>query len=329
MIRRRGFITVLSGAAAWPLAARGQRARAPVIGFLNAASPDGYAQRLGGFRQGLKDLGYVEGENVAIEYRWAEGQVDRLQELATDLVSRQVNVIVATGGTAGVILPAKAATTSIPIVFIISVDPASLGLVPSLARPGGNLTGINFFNTELNAKRLELLRAMVPRAAHVAVLVNPSNASNTEITLRDLDPAARSLGLQIRVLKASTSHEIDQVFATFERNQPDALFTNGDSLFNSRRLQLVHLASYYRIPATYASRDYPDVGGLMSYGTNVTDAYRQAGIYTGRILKGEKPANLPVMQPTKFEFVINMQTARLLRITVPPALQALATEIIE
>jgi len=326
-VRRRTFITLLGGAAvAWPLTAQAQQTM-PVIGFLNPTSPDSSADRLGGFRQGLKDTGYVEGENVAIEYRWAEGQFDRLPVLATELVRRQVAVIVA--ATINATVAAKAATTVIPIVFAVAEDPVALGLVASLARPGGNLTGINFFNYELVAKRLELLRELVPGAASVAVLVNPTNAGPAEITVKGVNAAARAIGLQVRVLNASTSHEIDAAFATFVRERPDALFIGGDTVFASRRVQLAHLATRHAIPAIYPQREYTEAGGLMSYGTNVADAYRQVGVYTGRILKGAKPADLPVVQSTKFELVINAQTARTLGLTVPPALPARADEVIE
>ena len=327
-MRRRQFITLLGGAAVVvPFGARAQQATMPVIGFLHPTSPDANADRLRAFRQGLKDTGYVEGENVAIEYRWAEAQFDRLPALAAELVHRQVAVIVA--GTLSAVVAAKAATTVIPIVFAVAEDPAALGLVASLARPGGNLTGINFFNYELVAKRLELLRELVPGAASVAVLVNPTIAGPTEITVKGVDAAARAIGLQVRVLNASTSHEIDAAFATFVRERPDALFVGGDTVFASRRVQLAHLATRHTIPAIYAQREYTEAGGLMSYGTNVADAYRQVGVYTGRILKGAKPADLPVVQSTKFELVINAQTARTLGLTVPPALLARADEVIE
>jgi putative ABC transport system substrate-binding protein len=329
--RRRDFITLLGGAAAasaWPLAARAQQRAMPVIGFLSPTSPDAIADRLRGFRQGLKDAGYVEGENVTIIYRFAENQLDRLPELAADLVRRRVAVIAATGGTLTT-LAAKAATTTIPIVFAVNVDPVRLGLVASLARPGGNLTGINFLNAELVAKRLELLRALVPAATRVTVLVNPANAVNTETTLRDVEPAARALGLQIQILNASTSGEIDAAFATFLRERPDALFVGGDSLFASRRVQLANLAARHMVPMTSGTREIAEAGGLMSYGTNIADAWRQVGVYTGRILKGTKPADLPVVQAIKFEFVINMQTARLLGLAVPPMLLAITDEVIE
>jgi putative ABC transport system substrate-binding protein len=329
-MQRREFIALLGGAAAaWPLAARAQQPGMPTIGFLNGQSPDGYTERLRGFRQGLKEVGFNEGENVAIEYRWAEGQVDRLPALAADLVRRRVNVIAASGGGAVVVSAAKAATTTVPIVFGISEDPVKLGLVASLPRPGGNLTGVNFLNTEVTGKRLELLRALVPAIHRVAVLVDPGTANVAEGTERDASAAAGAMGLQIEVFAANTSREIDAAFAKFAVKSPDALFVTGDSLFNSRRIQLAHLATYHRIPATYASRDYTDIGGLMSYGTNVTDAYRQLGIYAGRVLRGTKPADLPVIQSSKFELVINNQTARTLGLTVPQTLLAIADEVIE
>jgi len=327
-MNRREFITLLGGATAWPLAARAQQPAMPVVGFLNPASSDTTADFLRAFRQGLKDTGYVEGENVAIAYRWAENQFDRLPELAADLVRRKVVVIAATGGPPST-LAAKAATTTIPIVFLVGEDPVRLGLVASLARAGGNVTGINFLSTELTAKRLELLHAMVPTAVRVAVLVNPANATNTETTLRDVEPAARAIGLQIQVLNASTSREIDAAFATIARERPDALFVGIDSLFTPRRVQMVQLAARHAVPATYSGRQYAEIGGLMSYGTNLADAWRQVGVYVGRILKGAKPADLPVSQATKFELVINAQTARMLGITVPPTLLATANEVIE
>jgi ABC-type uncharacterized transport system substrate-binding protein len=322
-------MALLGGASVgWPLAARAEQRAMPVIGLLSAISPEGFADRMRAFRQGLKETGYIEGENVAIDYRWAENQKDRLPPLAVELVRRPVAVIVAPGS-AEATLAAKAATTTIPVVFSFGEDPVRLGLVESLARPGGNLTGINFFNSELNAKRLEILRELMPTAGRVAVLVNPADVVNAETTARDVGAAARAIGLEIRICKASTSREIDAVFATFVGERPDFLFVAGNAFFNSRRVQLVHLASHHRLPATYGGRDYPDIGGLMSYGTNIADSYRQVGVYVGRILKGAKPAELPVMQPTKFELVINLQTARMLGLDVPATLIARADELVE
>ena len=324
---RRDFITLLGGAlATWPLAARAQQPTMPVIGFLDPRSHHTLADQLRAFRKGLKDTGYVEGENVAIEYRWAEDQYDRLPALAAELVRRRVAVIVTNGGSASA-FAAKAATTTIPIVFSVGEDPVRLGLVASLARPGGNLTGINLVISELTTKRLGLLRELVPGAARVAVLVNPANTANAETTLRDVEPAARAMGLQIQILQASTSREIEAAFATFVRERPDALFVGPD--FVSRRVQLVHLATRHAIPATYLLRDFAEVGGLMSYGVNITDALRQVGVYAGRILKDAKPADLPVIQSSKFELVINAVTARMLGLTVPPSLLSIADEVIE
>jgi putative ABC transport system substrate-binding protein len=327
-MRRRDFITLLGGAAAaWPLAARAQLPAMPVIGFLHPASLDAYEDRLRSFRQGLKDAGFLEGENVAIDYRWADNQIDRLPTLAAELVRRQVAVIVA--GTTSAAFAAKAATTTVPIVFSSPEDPVGLSLVASLARPEGNLTGINWFASELAAKRLELLRELVPRTARVAVLVEPANVRITEGTVRDVEAAARAMGLQIRVLNASTSREIDTAFATLASERPDALFVGSSSFFSTRRIQLAHWATHHRVPATYSARQYVEVGGLMSYGASLTDAFRQMGVYAGRILKGAKPADLPVVQSTKFEFVINLQTARALGIEVPPTLLTRADEVIE
>jgi putative ABC transport system substrate-binding protein len=326
-MKRRAFITLLGGAAvAWPLAAWAQQAAMPVIGFLNPGSPDTMADRMRGFRQGLRESGYIEGDNVTIAYRWAENQMDRLPALAADLVHRRVSVIAAFATAPA--FAAKAATTTIPIVFLAPEDPVRFGLVASLARPDGNLTGINLFTGELSAKRLEILREMVTGATHVAVLVNPTNPT-METTVRDVEAAARATGLQVQVFNASTSGEIDAAFASFARERPDAVFVQLDVFLNSRRAQLVNLASRHALPATYANRDFAEMGGLMSYGANIADAFRQVGVYAGRILKGAKPAELPVVQASKFELVINNQTARMLGLTVPPTLLATADEVIE
>ena len=328
-MRRREFITLLGGAAAaWPLAARAQQPAMPVIGFLDPRSPDALADRLRGFRQGLRDTGYVEGENVAIEYRWAENKLDRLPELVADLVRRRVAVIAAPGGFA-VASAAKAATSTIPIIFIVSDDPVRLGLVASLARPDGNLTGVNFLATELAAKRLELLRELVPGARRIAVLVNPADAANTEPTLRDVEASARATGLQIQVIRASTSREIEAAFASITRERPEAFFVGNAPFLNARRVQLVQLMARHAIPATYPGREYAEVGGLMSYGSSIADAFRQAGVYCGRLLKGAKPADLPVVQSSKFELVINHPTARMLGLDSAPTLLVAADEVIE
>jgi putative ABC transport system substrate-binding protein len=327
MIRRREFITLLGGAAAWPLAARAQQAAMPVVGFLHPTSLEAFAENLRGFRQGLKETGYVEGENVAFEFRWADGELDRLAGLAADLVRRRAAVIVTASPPAA--FAAKQASDTIPIVFGMAQDPVRLGLVASLARPGGNLTGVNFLLTELSAKRLELLREMVPAARRLAVLVNPAQATNTETTLREVQAGADAMGLQIRVFSAGTGREIDAVFAGFERERPDALFVGSGTFFNGRRVQLTQWAAHHRIPASYSDRASVEAGGLMSYGSNTTDALRLSGTYVGRILKGAKPADLPVVQSSKFELVINAQTARILGLTVPPMLLARADEVIE
>src|SRR5215468_2293193 len=327
-LRRREFITLLGGAAAWPLAARAQQPAIPVIGFLDARLPDAMADRLRGFRQGLGEAGYVEGDNVTILYRWAENRIDQLPELAAELVRRRVAVVIGSGGIAA-ILAAKAATATIPVVFIVSEDPVRLGLVKSLARPEGNLTGINFYNSELVAKQLELLRELVPQAIAVAVFVNPANANTFEATSRDIEPAARAMGLEIKLLRASTSREIDAAFAGLASERSDALFVGNDAFFNSRRVQLVQLAAHHRLPAIYSGREYSEIGGLISYGANIGDAYRQAGVYAGRVLKGAKPSDLPVLQSSKFELVINHQTARNLGLTVPDKLLVAADEVIE
>ena len=325
-MKRREFIAALGGAAAWPVTVRAQQMM-PVIGILDPTSPDSFVNHRRAFGQGLKDTGYVEGENLAIVDRFADNQIDRLPELASDLVRRRVALIVTFGGSASA-FAAKAATTTIPIVFNIAEDPVKVGLVASMARPGGNLTGINFFSAELTAKRLELLRELVPAASRVAVLVN-SAGPTAETTLQEVAAAGRAIGMQIHVLNASTSSEIDAAFATFVRERPDALFVAIDPFIASRRVQMAQLAARHAIPASYSTRDVPEIGGLMSYGSNVTDAYRQIGIYAGRILKGAKPADLPVVQASKFELVINAQTARMLGLTVPPSLLARADEVIE
>jgi len=325
---RREFITLLGGAAAWPIAARAQQPAMPVIGFLHPASPESYADQLRAFRQGLKEAGFVEGENVVIEYRWAEGQNDRLPALADELVRRRVAVIAAAGGPNSA-LAAKAATTTVPIVFVTGQDPVRLGLVTSLARPGGNLTGINFFTVELAAKRLELLRELLPGAMRIAVFVDPATASTTESTLRDVEAAARVMRLQIQVLKVGTSREIEAAFTSFVGERPDAIFVGISAFFTARRVQLAQLAARHAVPAIYPDRLHAEVGGLISYGASLTDTYRQVGIYTGRILKGAKPADVPVVQSSKFELVINHPTARMLGLTVPPSLLARADEVIE
>jgi putative tryptophan/tyrosine transport system substrate-binding protein len=324
---RREFITLLGGAAAWPLAARAQQSALPVVGFLEVRSPEAISERLRAFRQGLNETGHVEGENLAIEYRWAE-QMERLPQLAAQLVRRQVAVIVTAGGFATA-LAAKNATATIPIVFGLSDDPVKHGFVASLARPGGNLTGVNFLSTELTAKRLELLREMLPKASRVAVLVNPANPGSTQTTWREVKLAGRAIGFHTHIVNAGTSREIDSAFATFARERPDAIFIGQDAFFNGRRLQLANWAARQALPMTSGSRDICEVGGLMSYGSNIVDVYRQQGVYVGRILKGAKPADLPVEQSAKFELVINAQTARILDVEIPPTLLARADEVIE
>jgi putative tryptophan/tyrosine transport system substrate-binding protein len=327
-VKRREFITLLGGAAAaWPLAARAQQPAMPAIGFLDSRLPDALTDRLRGFREGLKDTGYVEGENVAIVYRLAENQDDRLPELAADLVRRRVAVI-ATAGTPST-FAAQAATKTIPVVFLVGDDPVRLGLATSLSRPGGNMTGINVFNSEVTAKRLELLRELVPKLVRIAVLVNPDDATLTETQLKGVNAAAGAMGLQIEVFSANTSAEIDAAFETMGRERPDAVLVGTTAFLNGRRVQLTHLATFHRLPAIYALRDYAEAGGLMSYGSNIVDGFHQVGLYTGRILKGAKPADLPVVQANKFELVINVQTARMLGLSLPDRLLAVADAVIE
>jgi putative ABC transport system substrate-binding protein len=328
-MKRREFMALLGGAAIpWPLASRAQQPAMPVIGFLDSRSPEALSDRLRGFRQGVAEAGYLEGDNATIVYRWAENQLDRVPELAADLIRRQVAVIVASGSAAAV-FTVKAATATTPIVFLVGDDPVRLGLVASLARPGANLTGINFFNTELVAKQLELLHELVPRAARVAVFVNPANVPNAESIERAAPPAARARGLELQIVRASTSREIDTTFETLAREPPDAVFVGSDGFLNSRRVQFVQQTARHRLPAIYTGREFSEIGGLMSYGTNISEAYRQAGVYAGRVLKGAKPADLPVVQSTKFELVINAQTARILGLAVPQALLVAADDVIE
>jgi putative ABC transport system substrate-binding protein len=325
-VKRREFITLLGGVVAGPFVAQAQPSM-PVIGFLNAASPDGYAERLRGFRQGLKDAGFVEGENVVIEYRWADNQTDRLPSLAADLVRRQVAVIAATGSVTTA-LAAKAATATIPILFVAPDDPVKLGLVASLSRPGGNLTGVNFLGLEIAAKRLELLHELVPGGNRFAVLVNPTTL-NIESAINEVRTAARAIGLQVDIFNASTARDIDAAYAALVRERADALFVSPDPVFNARRIQLVHLASRPALPVAYWQREFAEAGGLMSYGSSIGEAFHQIGVYAGRIIKGAKPADLPVVQSTQLELVINVQTARTLGLTVPPTLLARADEVIE
>jgi putative tryptophan/tyrosine transport system substrate-binding protein len=321
-MKRREFIALLGGAAMLPVAARAQQPAMPVIAYVYLGWADSSADRVRAFRKGLGETGYVEGENVTVEYHWLEGQYDRQPALMADLVRRRVAVIATSGNTTAI--AAKAATATIPIVFAVAEDPVKLGLVASLARPGGNVTGINFFATEVEAKRLGLLHELVPKAVRVAVLNNPASGPVT-----DMEEAARTIGLQIQILNATTISEIDAAFAALARERPDALFVAGDSLFNSRRVQIATLAVRDRIPTSVPDREMVAAGGLMSYGTDIVDRFRQVGVYTGSILKGAKPADLPVMQSTKFAFVINMQTARTLGLDVPNSMQLLADEVIE
>jgi ABC-type uncharacterized transport system substrate-binding protein len=327
-MRRREFIKLLGGAAAnWPLVARAQQPAMPIIGYLDSRSPEAVENRLRGFRQGLKEAGYIEGENITIVYRWADDQMDRLPLLAADLVSRSVSAII----TAGVpsTSAAKAATTTIPIVFIIGNDPVQLGFAASLSRPGGNLTGIDIFTSELVAKRLEVLRDLLPKATRMGVVVNPADAGATAAQLKEIDAAARAMGLQIKVYNADTRAEIDAAFEAMSRDRPDAVFAGSTAFLNGRRIQLVQLSTFYRLPAIYSLRDFVEVGGLISYGSDIVDSFHQAGRYVGRILKGAKPAELPIVKAAKFELVINAQTARMFGLTVPSSLLGRADEVID
>jgi putative ABC transport system substrate-binding protein len=327
-MRRREFITLLGGGAAtWPLMASAQHAATPVIGYLDPRSPDAAENRLRGFHRGLKDAGYIEGENITIVYRWAEDRVDRLPLLAGELVSRSVAAIVAAG--VPTTFAAKAATTTIPIVFLVGNDPVQLGLVSSLSRPAGNLTGIDIFTSELAAKRLEVLRDLLPKATRMGVLVNPADAGASDSQLKEIEAAALAMGLQIKVHNADTRAEIDAAFEAMDRDRPDAVFVGTTVFLNGRRVQLAHLSTFYRLPAVYALRDFVEVGGLISYGSDIIDSFRQAGRYVGRVLKGAKPGDLPIMKADKFELVINTRTARLLGLTVPSSLLGRADEIID
>src|SRR5262245_25107139 len=327
-MRRREFITLLgSGAATWPLMARAQHAAIPVIGYLDPRSPDAVENRLGGFRRGLKEVGYTEGENIIIVHRWAEDQTDRLPLLAADLVSRSVAAIVTAGVPSS--LAVKAATTTVPIIFIVGNDPVKIGLAASHSRPGGNLTGIDIFTSELVAKRLEVLRDLLPQARRMGVLANRADAGASDSQLKEIDAAAHAMGLQVQVHNADTREELDAAFETMGRDRPDAVFAGSSAFLNGRRVQLAQLSTFYRLPAIYALRDFVEVGGLISYGSDIIDSFRQAGRYVGRVLKGAKPGELPIVRADKFELVINTRTARMLGLTVPSSLLGRADEIID
>jgi putative ABC transport system substrate-binding protein len=325
-MRRRDLVLLLGGMTALSRAARAQKL--PIVGMLDSRSSGGMASRLLAFRRGLKEAGLAEGEDVTIVTRWAENRIDRLPDLAADLVRQRPAVIFTSGGPTAA-LAAKAATTSIPVVFLVGDDPTRLGLVDNLSRPSGNLTGFNLFANEMEAKRLALLHQLVPGGAEVALLVNPADAWNTENTLREVSGAARQLGMHVRVLKTATPGEIDDAFAAIESKRPDALFVGAAAFLNTRRVQLVQLAAFHRLPASFAFREAADAGGLMSYGPSIVEAYRQCGMYAGRLLRGARPEDLPVMQASRFELIINLATARLLGISAPPGLLALADEVIE
>jgi putative ABC transport system substrate-binding protein len=327
-MKRRGFISLLGGAAAWPLAARAQQGALPVVGVVSGRSSDAEARTAAAFHKGLNETGYVDGRNVTVEYHWIAGQYDRLPALMADLVRRQVALIATTGNNTTA-LAAKAATSTIPIVFSVGQDPVKLGLVASLARPGGNATGINDFLSEVDGKRMRLLHDLLPKAARIAVLVNPGNVVSAEAALQGAQQAAAAIGMQFRVHKATTIGEIDAVFASFGQERPDALFVAADAFFATRAAQFITLAARDRIPAAYSLRDYVITGGLMSYGADLAEAGHQVGVYTGSILKGAKPADLPVLQSTKFDFVPNLQTARALGIEVPSGVLSIADEVVE
>jgi putative tryptophan/tyrosine transport system substrate-binding protein len=327
-MRRRDFIKVVaSSAVTWPRAARAQQPAIPVIGYLDSRSPEAVQNRLRGFHQGLKEARYIEGENVTILYRWADDRTDRLPLLAAELVSRSVAAIFTAGIPSA--LAAKAATTTIPIIFVVGSDPVQIGLATSLSRPGGNLTGIDVFTAQIGAKRLEVLRDLLPHATRIGVVVNPADAGATDVQLKELDAAALAMGLQIKIHNADTRGEIDAAFEAMDRDRPDAVFAGTSTFLNGRHVQLVQLSTFHRLPTIYGLRDFVEIGGLISYGSDIIDSFRQAGRYVGRILKGAKPTELPIVKADKFELVINAQTARMLGLTVPSSLLGRADEIID